>query len=187
MPNKTIYVGDDDVALFQRAQSLTGGNLSAAITKALRRLVEIEEAHLEGFEEVEVRVGGDGIYHRKRFVARRVAQGRRRASDDRRGEWLTVYHTKKGRYAVHSKRHESGNPTAFESPAPDGQDPRYTVEYWENPPELDSWNSWNLAEKAEMTLDVYETLDELKGALPEELSRVAEANARQQPVEELDI
>ena len=43
MPNKTIYVSDGDLKLFQRAQELAGGNLSAAISKALRRFVDVEE------------------------------------------------------------------------------------------------------------------------------------------------
>ena len=34
MPNKTIYVADGDLPLFDRAQELTGGNLSATITRA---------------------------------------------------------------------------------------------------------------------------------------------------------
>src|SRR3954451_15805812 len=57
MPNKTIYVSDADLPVFQRAQELVGGNLSAAISKALHRLVEVEEGLLEGFEEITVRVG----------------------------------------------------------------------------------------------------------------------------------
>ena len=57
MPNKTIYVADDDLPLFQRAQELSGSNLSATITRALRRLVELEEGKLEGYEEITVRVG----------------------------------------------------------------------------------------------------------------------------------
>ena len=36
MPNKTIYVSDDDLALYKRAQELAG-NLSQAISTALRR------------------------------------------------------------------------------------------------------------------------------------------------------
>jgi hypothetical protein len=41
VPNKTIYVSDGDLQLFQRAQELAGGNLSAAISKALRRFVDV--------------------------------------------------------------------------------------------------------------------------------------------------
>ena len=52
MPNKTIYVSDDDLPLFQRAQEIAGGKLSAAITAALRRYVEVEEGRQQGFEEV---------------------------------------------------------------------------------------------------------------------------------------
>ena len=40
MPNKTIYVSDGDLSLYQRAQELAGGNLSAAISAALRRFVD---------------------------------------------------------------------------------------------------------------------------------------------------
>ena len=57
VPNKTIYVSDGDLPLFQRAQELAGGNLSAAITAALGRYVDLEEGRREGFDEIIVRVG----------------------------------------------------------------------------------------------------------------------------------
>ena len=41
MPNKTIYVSDGDLPIYQRAQELAGGNLSSAITTALRRYVDL--------------------------------------------------------------------------------------------------------------------------------------------------
>ena len=44
MPNKTIYVSEDDLPLFERAQELSGANLSSAIIKALKRYIELEEA-----------------------------------------------------------------------------------------------------------------------------------------------
>ena len=34
VPNKTIYVSDGDLPLYQRAQELAGGNLSSAISRA---------------------------------------------------------------------------------------------------------------------------------------------------------
>ena len=52
MPNKTIYVADDDLPVFQRAQELVGGNLSSTVVSALRRLIELEEGREAGFEEV---------------------------------------------------------------------------------------------------------------------------------------
>ena len=42
VPNKTIYVSDGDLPMFQRAQDLAGGNLSSAIASALRRYVDVE-------------------------------------------------------------------------------------------------------------------------------------------------
>ena len=57
MPNKTIYVSDADLPVYQRAQELAGDNLSAAISAALRRYVDVEEGRLEGFDEITVRVG----------------------------------------------------------------------------------------------------------------------------------
>ncbi len=66
MPNKTIYVADDDLPLYKRAQELVGGNLSAAITTALRRFVDIEEGRAQGYDEIVVRVG-PGLGRKQRF------------------------------------------------------------------------------------------------------------------------
>src|SRR5215475_9437508 len=57
VPNKTIYVSDGDLPVFQRAQEIAGGNLSAAISNALKRYVDIAEGLQEGFDDVVVRVG----------------------------------------------------------------------------------------------------------------------------------
>lgn len=68
MPTKTIHVADGDLPLYHGAQALAGGNLSAAITGALRRFVEVEEGRLKGYGETTVRVGlGKG---RKRRLQR---------------------------------------------------------------------------------------------------------------------
>ncbi|BCB75612.1 hypothetical protein Pflav_020220 [Phytohabitans flavus] len=66
MPNKTIYVSDDDMPLFRRAQELAGGNLSAAISTAVRRYVDIEEGRQEGYDEIIVRIG-PGKGRKQRF------------------------------------------------------------------------------------------------------------------------
>ena len=67
MPNKTIYVSDGDLTLYQQAQELAGGNLSAAIAGALRRYVDVEEGRREGFDEIIVRVG-PGAGRKVRFT-----------------------------------------------------------------------------------------------------------------------
>src|SRR5690242_12071557 len=60
MPNKTIYVSDADLSVFDKAQQMAGGNLSSAISQALRRFVEdeaMQELHDERFEGVTVDIG----------------------------------------------------------------------------------------------------------------------------------
>ncbi len=74
MPNRTIYVSDADLPLFERAQQL-GGNLSATIAQALRRYMEAQERKSAGFEEVRVKVGKIA-YVQKRFMGRLLAKGR---------------------------------------------------------------------------------------------------------------
>ena len=46
MPNRTIYVADADLPIFEKAQKLAGDNLSAAIAQALHYFVEKEEAKM---------------------------------------------------------------------------------------------------------------------------------------------
>jgi hypothetical protein len=83
MPNRTIYVADDDAALFQRAQELSGDSLSAVIARAVRRFVESEEGRRHGFEEVTVQVGPFGARTKKRFGGIRLA-GWKRMTDGSR-------------------------------------------------------------------------------------------------------
>jgi hypothetical protein len=44
MPNKTIYVPDEDLPVFERAQAIAGGSLSATIVQALRDYIAAQEA-----------------------------------------------------------------------------------------------------------------------------------------------
>ncbi|MFD1052468.1 hypothetical protein ACFQ1S_46215, partial [Kibdelosporangium lantanae] len=80
MPNKTIYVSDEDMPVFRRAQELAGSNLSAAITAALRRYVEIEEGRLAGYDEIVLPVGIDNAGRKVRFSGVLLGQWERSAS-----------------------------------------------------------------------------------------------------------
>ena len=71
MPNKTIYVPDADLRIFDHAQDVSGKNLSATIVQALRYFVKIGEG--KGFVHIEVSEGSDGLYKRKRFIGRELA------------------------------------------------------------------------------------------------------------------
>jgi len=75
VPNKTIYVSEGDLKLYQRAQQLAGGNLSAAISTALKGYVDIQEGLREGFDDVVVRVGV-GTGKKVRFTGQLVGEPR---------------------------------------------------------------------------------------------------------------
>ncbi|WP_405487026.1 EXLDI protein [Nocardia sp. NBC_00511] len=171
MPNKTIYVSDDDLKLFSRAQELVGGNLSGAIVTALRRFIELEEGRREGYEEVVLKVGKDGV-RQVRFSGSLLADWHQVTNE--RIEDIRVYRTRKGAYAVHS--HYSN---------------------WSEFPTdtniLKDWRQWRrflgVGEQnwGDFDLEVAETLAELKGKVPDRLyARVVDATEHPQ-VEDLDI
>ena len=99
MPNKTIYVADADLPVFEKAQELAGENLSATIVQALRRFVREHEPDERGFRDVEVKVGKIAYVH-KRFRGRLLTRGRLR---ERRGplKEYEVYLTARERLAVY--------------------------------------------------------------------------------------
>ena len=118
MPNKTIYVSDGDLPIYQRAQELAGGNLSSAITTALRRYVDSEEGRLEGFKEISVRVGPKGD-RKKRFTG--MLLGEWGTYSNSREEMYRVYGTRSGKFVLHVQkspewagRDADGNPARHE-------------------------------------------------------------------------
>ena len=101
VPNKTIYVSDGDLPIYQRAQELAGDNLSAAISAALRRYVDIEEGRREGFDEIIVRVG-PGKGRKVRFTG--VFLGEWVNTSYSRVETFRVYRGRTGKYVLHIER-----------------------------------------------------------------------------------
>ncbi|GAY75826.1 EXLDI protein [Sporolactobacillus inulinus] len=99
MPNKTIYVPDADLEVFEQAQEVSGKNLSATIVQALRFYTKIGEG--KGFEHIEVSAGEDGYYKRKRFIGRELASASVHDEDHSTLTTYTVYETTHGRYAVY--------------------------------------------------------------------------------------
>ena len=103
MPNRTIYVSEDDQEVFKRAQELAGDNLSAAISNALKRYVAVEEGRIAGFDEVIVKVGL-GAGRKVRFSG--VLLGEWMESAGERFEHWRVYRGPTGKFAVHVERAE---------------------------------------------------------------------------------
>ena len=172
VPNKTIYVSDGDLPLFQRAQELAGGNLSAAISKALRRWINATEGLNEGFDDITVRVGLGGG-RKVRFIGALV--GEWMDAQPSRAERFRVYRGRTGKYVVHVER---------------------TPEYWmvdaEGKPA--GWRGYlgigNIkygGAPKESTLEVVDSLDALRDKVPPELFEMVARSARQPTVEDLDI
>lgn len=168
MPNKTIYVSDSDLPLYDRAQALAGGNLSAAIAKALRRFVDMEDGRKEGFDQITVRVGPQA----KRKV---------RFTGVLLGTWgnnttiINVYRSRSDKFVIHTQRM-----------------PDWTNRDAEGRP--GGWRAWLglgdfswVGSTGDSTLEVVATVDELREKLPAELFDLVAAAARQPVVEDLDI
>ena len=173
MPNKTIYVSEGDLKLFARAQELAGGNLSAAISKALKRYVDLEEGLSEGFDDVVVRVG-TGAGRKVRFTAALV--GEWIDTVNQRVEHYRVWRGRTGKYVLHVER-EPG--------------------YWQLDADGKPVGGWKGglgigiarfgSTPKEQVLEVLDSLDELFLKVPSELYDIVARSARQPTVEELDI
>jgi EXLDI family protein len=172
VPNKTIYVSDGDLPLYQRAQELAGGNLSAAISGALRRYVDVEEGRREGFDEIIVRVG-PGKGRKVRFVG--ILLGEWVNSSFNRVETFRVYRGRTGKFVLHIER-----------------SPDYTMVDEEGKPA--GWRGYlgigNISYgnvPGESTLEVFGSLEDLRERIPQQLYDRIAGTANQPPVEDLDI
>ena len=176
MPNKTIYVSDSDQDLYARAQELAGGSLSQAITTALRRYVELEEGRLEGYEEVVVKVGL-GVGRKVRFSGTLMTEWMNTTAS--RVETYRIYRGRSGKFVVHTER------------SPEWKDQSDNAEKWSTGwrawvGNLSANQSWSFTE-GESTLEVADTLQDLKDKIPTKLYDLV-ASAEEQPlVEDLDI
>ena len=172
VPNKTIYVSDGDLPIYERAQELAGNNLSAAIAAALRRYVDVEEGKREGFDEIIVRVGlGKG--RKVRFTG--VLLGEWLNTSPSRVENFRVYRGRKGKFVLHVERSAD-----------------YTVVDAEGKPA--GWRGYlgigNISyggTPGESTLEVIGTLEELRDKIPPQLYDMVASHAQRPAVEDLDI
>jgi EXLDI family protein len=180
MPNKTIYVSEEDLPLLDRAQEVAGATLSAVIITALRRLVDFEESKRAGFDEITVKVG-TGPARIKRFLG--VALGEWTSSAGSGTETYSVFRTSKGSYAVHHATSELHLPAG-----PNADRTRRWSSGWRG--WIGDWSpdqAW-MRTPAQATFTVVETADELRELLPAELYETVRASLADDPlIEDLDI
>jgi EXLDI family protein len=187
MPNKTIYVADDALPLFERAQELTGDNLSSVIVRALRRFIELEEAGQRGMDEITVIVNTEGAHRRKRFMGQRLVRWVQAGAKGKGTEVQSVYRTAGKRYALHTRS------------IPDWE------LSWGDPEQVGDPNNWGVGngllqkvlswghdwerfkESGNYTLQVFETLEDLKGHISDELFQAVSLAMEGPEIEEMDI
>lgn len=172
MPNRTIYISDADLPIFEQAQQLAGDNLSATIVTALRRFIEMYQQRQEGFKDITVKVGNE-VYTQKRFNGRLLAKGRFHGSNKKRYEILEVYQTHKNNIVLYVR--DTPDWSSWTKPA-------YSPQEWA---ERSNWNAddW----RGRFTFEVFEALEQIRERVPAELYQVAEQNLHHGPVEVLDI
>src|ERR1700730_16544772 len=195
MPNRTIYVADSDVSLFERAQTLAGGNLSAAIAEAIRRFVEAREKKVSGFEEITVEVG-KLVHTHKRFQGRLLARAHIFEENEMRQLSYSVYLTPKGNLVVYSRntpnwnywsrgRRKQRNWSHEDWKKQDWS--QWSNEDWKKK----DWSQWS-NEESGYRLEVYGSLEDLEHNIPHELRELYEAvsqavHGAPDSVEDLDI
>ena len=170
MPNKTIYVSDDDLPLFKQAQELAG-SLSAAIVIALRRYVETQEGLEAGYEEITVRVG-PGAGRKQRFMGVQLGEWGR--STSKQVEIFRVYRSRTGKYVVHVERSADTRHGGA-----DGEPGGWRTLFSAN-------QTWGMT-TGEKALTVVDTPAELRELIPPQLYDLIANVLEQPPIEDLDI
>jgi EXLDI family protein len=173
VPNKTIYVSDGDLPIYDRAQAIAGGNLSAAIAKALRRYVDVEDGRSEGFEEITVRVVPGG--RKVRFSGVLTGEWVNSSSSSGRWEVFRVYRSRTGKFVLHTDRTAEYSATDAEG-KPAG---------WRG--YLGLGNISYASKPAESTIDVFDSLDQLRAGIPAQLYEMVAGSADRPAVEDLEI
>lgn len=101
MPQKTLYVKDEHLKLWEEVKELIGDeSLSEVVVEGLQRVIDSRKATADNLQRIELFVGeGEGRGHTIAFYGRGLGS----YSDD---EWPlthTAYITKKGKVLIHTE------------------------------------------------------------------------------------
>ncbi len=172
MPNKTIYVSDGDLPVFQRAQELAGGQPLPGHQPRLAPVRRGRGGRPRGLR----RDHGPGRTREGPPAAVRGgrARGLGRSSKDRT-EQFTVYRSRTGKYVVHCLR----SPEYVHQAGPDGDAKGWRKHF--SPDQV-----WGQTPPT-ATLEVFDSLEDLRETIPTELYALVAAAAEIPEVEDLDI
>jgi len=103
MPNKTIYIADEDMAVFQKAQEIAGKSISKVIAEALREYVVRKNLEGTEFKEHEAWKGhrDRGLQIEKvRFIGKYITGLIHHEPEDEYETVTSLYETRKGKFLV---------------------------------------------------------------------------------------
>jgi len=187
MPNKTIYISDSDLPIFEKAQAMYGGNLSSTIVNVLRTHLAGEAAADEdetAMHDIVVKVGVKDCFIQQRFKGRILAKWKINGSDDKTSSNVTLFETQKGRYALYTMSRT--NWENFDWSHHDWGHDDLSHRNWKRAFEGIIGRDGPLG-NSEYRLDVYETFDELKEKVPKDIIGIIEKKISGVDVEDLDI
>jgi hypothetical protein len=107
--NKTVYLRDDEVPVWEKARELSGDKLSPVIVAALKEYIDKTEAEKRGFERIVIgfRDSEDnGLQKKKAFFGRWIIPPGDKwhaVDDDGSSSYPNVAETAKGNLVIHER------------------------------------------------------------------------------------
>ncbi len=147
----------------------------------------ISDTQQDGLQEITVIVNGQGAHRRKRFRGQLLVRRLQSAHDDEGTDVINVYRTAGKRYAVHTRY------------VPEWDVTEGDPDYWGNPENWGvrngflrklmgiGWDWESFKQSGDYSLEVFDTLQELRSHVSDELYRAVSRAMEGPAVEELDI
>ncbi|MCL4506438.1 MAG: hypothetical protein M1434_01110 [Chloroflexi bacterium] len=186
MPNKTIYVSDEDEPVYKRAQTLTGRNLSATIAQALRHFTQQLEERTQGFHSIDLEVG-NAIFTRKRFTGRLLATAFLVNDKRRKRRSVIILNRRDGKEFVGTRDIDS-------LPAVEGTESPANEKYdiYQTPKgnlvlHVDIAPTRGATTPHEQRMEIYASLDQIREHIPVDLYEFLAQKLTGSDIENLDI
>lgn len=116
MPQKTIYIKDENLEIFEEAEKKLPGSLSESIAEALKKELERVSAEEKGLKEQSLKIGkwGNEDMEEIRFFGRLIFSDYVDKEEFGEDEGLEygLFEGEKGKFLLHRNKHGGDNPKA---------------------------------------------------------------------------
>jgi len=103
MPNKTIYIADEDMPVFQKAQEVAGESVSKVIIQALRQYIlqkDLEETELKECEAMKGTHGSGMNVQKARFIGKWLSKITVGSEYGESETTYNLYFTRRGKFVL---------------------------------------------------------------------------------------